>query len=125
MKPTTPVLHKDLQHLEHVYAKDQPQYNPLPTLVGTGRDGKVLSRWILTQEERDAIAVGADIYLTLLTFGDPLQPIILEVPVCDADLENIALRMGCGPEWDEAKLLEETRAKAQEKPPENTPHLTP
>src|SRR5690348_10524 len=64
---------------EVVYAKDQPQYLPLRTLVSNDKDRRVLSRWQLTAEQRKAIAEGADIYLQLMTFGDPLQPILMFV----------------------------------------------
>ena len=59
-----------------VFAKAQPQYNPLRCHV---RNGEVTSRWTLTPEQRKAIAEGADIYLTLLTFNQPLQPIRIGV----------------------------------------------
>jgi hypothetical protein len=60
---------------EIVYAKDQPQYIPLRTLVSAGPDRKVLSRWSLTDKQREAVAKGADIFLELSTYRKPLQPI--------------------------------------------------
>lgn len=62
---------------EVTYAKDQPEYLPLPSLKS--EDGRVVSRWTLTVEERAKIAAGADIFLTLHTFNNPLQPILLTV----------------------------------------------
>jgi hypothetical protein len=65
---------------EVVFAKNQPQYKPLRCSVDDSRgDRRVTSRWTLTDEQRKAIANGADIYLTLLTHGNPLQPILLGV----------------------------------------------
>lgn len=64
---------------EVVYAKNQPQYLPLRALVSTGQEKQVLSRWTLTDEKRKAIANGADIYLTLWTFGAPLHPISMAI----------------------------------------------
>jgi len=65
---------------EVLYAKDQPQYKPLRCLVDDSRgDRRVTSRWTLTEEQRKAVAEGADIYLTLLTHGNPLQPIMMAV----------------------------------------------
>lgn len=66
---------------EVVYAKDQPQYEPLRTLPyetypGSG-DYRVMSRWSLTPEQRRKVSEGSDIFLTLLTFGQPLQPILM------------------------------------------------
>jgi hypothetical protein len=68
-----------LENKEVVYAKDQPEYLPLRTLVSAGRDTKVISRWTLTEEQRKAVAEGADIFLILFTFGQPLQPIQIAV----------------------------------------------
>lgn len=58
-------------------AKDQPEYTPLPALVF--RDGKVLTEWTFTEAERQAIARGENLRLWIWTFGQPLQPISLEV----------------------------------------------
>ena len=69
-----PVI-RGLEDREVVYAKDQPEYIPLRTLVGAGPDRRVLSRWTLTDKQREAVAKGADIFLELSTFGQPLQPI--------------------------------------------------
>ena len=60
-----------------VYAKDQPEYIPLPARKTD--DGSVITEWTLTEEERDRIARGENIRLTLLTFNQPLQPIRLEI----------------------------------------------
>ena len=61
-------------HEEVTFARNQPQYRPLPTVILDGREGRVISRWTLSPEERAAIAAGEDIYLEQLTFGNPLQP---------------------------------------------------
>lgn len=60
-----------------VYAKDQYEYSPLP--ARKTEEGRVITEWSLTDEERRRIAHGENIRLTLLTFNRPLQPIILEV----------------------------------------------
>ena len=69
-----------LESREIVYAKDQPEYIPLRTL----RNDKdpmvgVVSRWSPTAQQRKAIAEGADIFLELSTFGQPLQPIRMAI----------------------------------------------
>jgi hypothetical protein len=69
----------ELASSEVVYAKDQPEYLPLRTLVSKDRKRRVLSRWTLMPEQRKAIAEGADIFLELMTFGSPLQPIRLMI----------------------------------------------
>jgi hypothetical protein len=66
-------------HKVIVFAKDQPQYIPLPAVVLDGVHGRVITRWTLTEEERQAVLEGADLYLELLTFGQPLQPMRLTV----------------------------------------------
>jgi hypothetical protein len=82
-----PVVAGEEQH-ERVFAKDQPEYIPLRTLVQRDAQGGVLSRWAPTEEQRKAIAEGADIYLELLTFHTPLQPILMFV-AGDGDSEEI------------------------------------
>lgn len=73
---------------EVVYAKDQPEYNPLRTLVSEDTKRAVLSRWSPTAEQRKAIAEGKDIFLKLLTFHRPLQPILIFL-ADDSDAEEI------------------------------------
>ena len=41
------------------------------------------TRWQLTDEERAAIAAGADLMLSVLTFRQPLQPVIMGVAGVD------------------------------------------
>lgn len=59
-----------------VYGEEQSEYEPLPAL--RTRD-TVFTTWELSDEERAAIAAGADVHLTILVFGGPLQPVLLEV----------------------------------------------
>jgi hypothetical protein len=56
-----------------VYAKDQPEYQPLPAWVR--QDGRVVTRWRLTWRERLAVLVGRSLYMEVMTFGRPIQPI--------------------------------------------------
>lgn len=69
----------ELPYDEVVYAKDQTEYIPLRCAVSPMPTRKATSRWTLTEEQRKAVAEGADIYLTLLTFGHPLQPIMIAI----------------------------------------------
>ena len=68
---------------EVVFAKDQPEYIPLRTLAyetyPNSGDIRVMSRWTLTPEQRKKVSEGSDIFLTLLTFGGPLQPILMGI----------------------------------------------
>ena len=65
------------------FAKDQPQYRPLPVVRLHGSEGRVISRWQLTPDERAKIAAGEDFYLEQLTFGSALQPILPTVGLRD------------------------------------------
>lgn len=60
-----------------VYAKDQPEYLPLPALRTP--DGQVLTQWQPSDEERLRIAAGEPITLVCYTFNKPLQPLRLGV----------------------------------------------
>lgn len=76
MKPVSPII-PGAQLKETVYAKDQPQYNPLP--VFKDDDGTVLSRWHLSFWERMRVLFKGDVYLWVSTFNHPLQPIMMQV----------------------------------------------
>jgi len=57
------------------YAKDQSPYRPLPVARLHGAEGRLISRWTFTPEERAQIAAGEDLYLEVLTFpGQHLCP---------------------------------------------------
>lgn len=43
------------------FAKDQPEYSPLPALLY--EDGKILTEWTFSEEERAAIAQGENLRL--------------------------------------------------------------
>ncbi len=56
-----------------IYAKDQPEYLPLP--VFKEDDGTVTSCWRLSLIERLKILLYGKLYITQLTFNNSLQPI--------------------------------------------------
>ena len=64
------------------YAKDQPEYLPLPCFKED--DGTVITRWRLSWWERLQVLVGGSIWLSVLTFNRPLQPVKLET-TCPID----------------------------------------
>jgi hypothetical protein len=68
-----------LEDRETVYAADQPEYAPLRTLKSPSPQGEVMSRWTFTPEQREAIANGADLFLELFEFHQPLRPIRIAV----------------------------------------------
>ena len=77
LQPADKSVIDGLESMEIVYAKDQPEYKPLRTLKAP--DGRVFSRWSLTDEQRVEVAAGADIFVQVLTFNEPLQPLSLLV----------------------------------------------
>jgi hypothetical protein len=88
MEPASPVI-PGANLPEVTYAKDQPDYIPLPVLRTP--EGQVTSRWKFTDEERKAVADGADLFVSVLTFNHPLQPMLVGVAKMDVSkpLENI------------------------------------
>lgn len=84
MRPVSPVLPGHEKRIaETVIAKDQTQYLPLPSIIIPGPDGEVLTRWELTDEEKILLLSGGHVYLSIWTFGGPLQPINLRVATPD------------------------------------------
>lgn len=64
-----------------VYAKDQPEYMPLPALKF--EDGTVVSCWKLSWRELLKIIFTRKIWLGILTFNKPLQPTFITVNKSD------------------------------------------
>jgi hypothetical protein len=66
---------------EVMIAEEQHQYKTLVGAVYHTEEGVriILTRWRLDDDERAKIAAGEDIYLGLMTFNGPLQPIIIGV----------------------------------------------
>ena len=77
-KPISPVA-PGLDRAEVVYGANQPQYVGLP--VVREDDGLVVSRWHFSFKERVTILFGGSIWISILTFRKPLQPIKVET-VC-------------------------------------------
>lgn len=80
MRQATPVLpgHETLIK-ETVIGVGQPQYDPLPAIIVPGHRGEVITRWELTDQEKILLLSGGHIYLSILTYSDRLQPIMLRV----------------------------------------------
>ena len=78
MTPASPVSlkHTDCLRLEVTYAKDQPQYLPLPVLLSFTRN-RVTTRWRLTWRERLRVLWTGNVWHQALTFGQALQPVKL------------------------------------------------
>lgn len=82
MQAVSPVM-PGSQDLEIVLAKNQPEYNPLPVMYLNTPSVPMISRWRLTEEEREMIRNGADIVLTQLTFGLQFRPVNLQIVAQD------------------------------------------
>ena len=66
---------------EVTIAEDQLEYKPLVAARYETPDGVpvLLTRWRFSEEDRAKIAAGEDLYLGVLTFGQPLQPLQVQV----------------------------------------------
>jgi hypothetical protein len=82
MDSVSPVWTEEQVEIERVIALDQSQYLPIVVLPVLYTDGILgLSvRFRLSDEERRAIAQGADVVVTELTFGADFTP--LDISVC-------------------------------------------
>lgn len=90
MNPVSPVL-PNCKVKEVCYAENQPQYLPLPAIVMSGMEKEVLTRWELSNEEKIALLSGGQIYLSIWTFGQHLQPIKLRVAQPEEIVEEYRL----------------------------------
>ena len=78
-KPTTMKAVKFKEH-NIVIAKDQPEYTPLPAMIDSRyKQVPVLSCWKMSFRERLVALFTGRVWLSLLTFGKPLQPIFMTV----------------------------------------------
>lgn len=78
MKPASPVIGGHNRH-EVVYAANQPQYIPLP--AHKSKEGIVTTRWTLSLKERLQVLLSGNVYLQVMTFNAPLQPLkMMAVP---------------------------------------------
>ena len=76
MSPASPVF-PDLDLPETVFAKNQPEYLPLPSYRTD--DGIVVTRWKLSFAERLTLLFSGNLWLSVLTYNRPLQPVKIEV----------------------------------------------
>ena len=62
-----------------VYAKDQPEYLPLPAYQFKDNEGRIAFCWKLTWRERVRLLLSGVIWHQVLTFNGPLQPQLLSL----------------------------------------------
>jgi hypothetical protein len=89
MKPVSPVL-PGYNVNEVLFAENQPEYMQLPAVRVESPEHQVLTRWQLSDEDRQRVAQGADVYLWVSTFGMPLQPVVVEVATAKDIMERDA-----------------------------------
>ena len=76
MKPISPVIPGYVDPAETIFGQDQPEYIPLPAWRDS--NGRIVTRWNVGFRERLRILLFGDIWLTMLTFNQPLQPVMLD-----------------------------------------------
>jgi hypothetical protein len=87
MIPVSPVVPgMDLQKFEvdgHtlkevVLGADQPQYQPLPALLGGGTKCQVITRWKMGWRERVRLLLTGNLWIVVMTFGMPYPPMLVD-----------------------------------------------
>lgn len=76
MTPITPIV-PGLDLPVTLLAKDQPQYSTLPVFID--QNGAMVSRWKFTLRERLTLLFTGNLWMIVLTFGQPFQPVKLTV----------------------------------------------
>jgi hypothetical protein len=69
----------EFKHQNIVFAKDQPEYQPLPALKIDSPTGEVISCWKLTFKERLKVLVFGRVWMSLMSFNKPLTPSYLAI----------------------------------------------
>lgn len=69
------MLPKEFKGQNVVFAKDQKEYLPLPAFKS--KEGLVISCWGLSWKERLKVVFTGRIWVCLMTFNQPLQPLFL------------------------------------------------
>ncbi len=75
MIPISPVVPGCFEDHDTVFGKDQLEYLPLPAHVEG--DGTITTRWKLSWRERFRIMWTGDMWLQIMTFNLPVQPVKL------------------------------------------------
>lgn len=67
------------KHQNVVFAKDQPEYIPLPALKLDTDEGEVISCWKMSFKDRIKVLITGKVWLSLVTFNKPLTPSYLAI----------------------------------------------
>jgi hypothetical protein len=62
-----------------VFAKDQPEYQPLPALRLDTPEGQVISCWKMSIWERLKVLFTGNVWVSLMSFNKPLTPSYISV----------------------------------------------
>lgn len=77
---------KNFKEANVTYGENQPEYIPLP--AHKTEDGQAIFCFELNEEEKKQIAETGELWVSLLTFNQPLQPILLTTKKEDLFIEN-------------------------------------
>jgi hypothetical protein len=69
----------EFKHQNTVFAKNQPEYLPLPALKLDTPEGEVVSCWKLTFKERLRVLIFGEVWLSLTSYNKPLTPSFIAV----------------------------------------------
>ena len=67
------------KHQNVIFAKDQPEYHPLPALKLNTPEGEVISCWQMSFKERMKVLLTGKVWLSLMSFNKPLTPSYMSV----------------------------------------------
>lgn len=62
-----------------IFGETQPEYQPLPAYTEAIPEKPVITCWELTPEEITQLQESGVIWVTQLSFGKPLQPILVAI----------------------------------------------
>lgn len=82
-----------------LYGAGQKEYLPLPACKVKSREGLVITCWELSFWERLKVYVTGRIWLSVLTFNSPLQPVLISshTPTLPHDIKQPKAEMAPGP----------------------------
>jgi hypothetical protein len=69
----------EFKHQTVVFAKDQPEYQPLPALKLDTPEGEVISCWKMSLKDRFKVLFTGCVWCSLMCFNKPLTPSYLSV----------------------------------------------
>lgn len=96
----------EFKHQNVVFAKDQPEYQPLPALRIDSPQGEVISCWKMGFKERIKVLFTGVIWVSLMSFNKPLTPSYIavnrtEVYSVPEDSQTVLKKLGA---WAKNKL---------------------